>query len=465
MNKLGTICINECLMISIKMKWHNYITTLLFATIWVSGTHGQQLYDLNECIAIALENQKTLKSVAIDVQSAMKGVKGSQSGYLPSINLNASSGRTQFPEMNSVVYDFSNLTSDTTQMNHTSNMTAGISFNQTLYNGGRIRNTVQQSKTNLDMALLNQRQTRIVVIQNVVKSYYGLLQAQELLDVAKHNLELSEQQVSLVKQQFELGAVRKTDLLKAEVAKGQARVEVLNRDTGLKNARRQLFNHMGMMDFGQTISAVAEDWKGTAVPSSSEALEFLKTKNPSLLIQGSRITLNEIQVKMSKGMRLPTLAASMNYSVTGEDSDALYRSFTDDWSLGMNLSFSMPIYTGNHLSIQKQQAQLSHQKSNTDYITLLNDLKVQVEMMRGSLENFAEIIPINQEVVLSAEEDLKLVKERYSLGSASILEVLDAQVSLIRTKSTLINSIHEARIQEMNLRAVLGVLDLDYKDE
>ena len=50
-------------------------------------------------------------------------------------------------------------------------------------------------------------------------------------------------------------------------------------------------------------------------------------------------------------------------------------------------------------------------------------------------------------------------------GLATFLEVLDAQVSLIRTKSTLINSIHEARIQEMNLKALLGVLDLEYENE
>ena len=58
-----------------------------------------------------------------------------------------------------------------------------------------------------------------------------------------------------------------------------------------------------------------------------------------------------------------------------------------------------------------------------------------------------------------------MVQERYSLGSATILEVLDAQVSLIRSNSTLINTVHDARIQEMNLSAILGILDLKYLTE
>jgi len=220
-----------------------------------------------------------------------------------------------------------------------------------------------------------------------------------------------------------------------------------------------------MMDFGQTINAIADEWLGNIVPTSSEALQLLKTKNPSLLIQNKRIYINELQIKLAKGLRLPLVGASINYSAMGEDSKTLMDSFKDDWKLGMNVSLSVPIYSGNSISIQKQQAQLALQKSNNNYITLLNDLKVQVELIRSSLENYSEIIPINLDVVVSAEEDLKLANERYSLGSASILEVLDAQVSLIRTKSTLINSIHEARIQEMNLKALLGVLDLEYENE
>jgi len=66
-------------------------------------------------------------------------------------------------------------------------------------------------------------------------------------------------------------------------------------------------------------------------------------------------------------------------------------------------------------------------------------------------------------VVAAAEEDLKLARERYSLGSATILEILDAQVSLIRSNSTLINTVHDARVQEASLKALLGTLDLEYK--
>ena len=445
-------------------KFYKMMKLLFIILSLLSGIFAQG-YGLDDCIEIALDGKKTLLSAKLNVASAERGVTGSFSGLLPSLNASTSAGRTHFPEKENISYDLQNPTSDTTMSSYYDNMSAGLSLNQTIFDGGRSWNQVKQARSNLEIAKLNQRSTKIQVIQNVIKSYYGLLQAQQLYDVAEQNLEMSEQQVSLVKKQYDLGVVKKTDLLKAEVAQGQARVDVLTRKTNHQNARRVLFNDMGLQDFGQSIMAVDQEWVTPVVPSSSEVLNLLKTQNPTLSISQSRINLGELSYKMAKGLRLPSLNSSVSYSANGKDSDELMESLKDDWSLGLNFSLSVPIYTGNTLSTRQHQAKLSKQQSEYDYITLLNDLRVQAELIRESLKNYSEIIPLNQAVVASAEEDLKLVRERYSLGSATILEVLDAQVSLRRSNSTLINTIHDARMQEASLKALLGTLDLEYQLE
>ena len=445
-------------------KFYKMMKLLFIILSLLSGIFAQG-YGLDDCIEIALDGKKTLLSAKLNVASAERGVTGSFSGLLPSLNASTSAGRTHFPETENISNDPQNPTSDMTMSSYYDNMSAGLSLNQTIFDGGRSWNQVKQARSNLEIAKLNQRSTKIQVIQNVIKSYYGLLQAQQLYDVAEQNLEMSEQQVSLVKKQYDLGVVKKTDLLKAEVAQGQARVDVLTRKTNHQNARRVLFNDMGLQDFGQSIMAVDQEWVRPVVPSSSEVLNLLKTQNPTLSISQSRINLGELSYKMAKGLRLPSLNSSVSYSANGKDSDELMESLKDDWSLGLNFSLSVPIYTGNTLSTRQHQAKLSKQQSEYDYITLLNDLRVQAELIRESLKNYSEIIPLNQAVVASAEEDLKLVRERYSLGSATILEVLDAQVSLRRSNSTLINTIHDARMQEASLKALLGTLDLEYQLE
>ena len=447
-------------------------TRLFFFAAFAISLSGQ-VYSLNDCIQTALSQKKTVLSASLEVLSAEKGVKASFSGVLPSIQAVTNASQTRFPSREVIGYDLSSIENinfldpqiplDTTVSNSFSNLSAGVSLNQLIYDGGRSKNQIQQARTNLDIAHFNQRLIKTNVIQKVIQSYYNLLQAQKLYNVSEKNLEMSESQVDLVEKQFELGVVKKTDLLKANVANGQALVDMLNKKVNYENSRRVLFNDMGLQDFGQKISAVDEEWVTPVIPTKTEILRSLKKNNPSIAIAKKQIKVRDVSYKLAKGLRKPIVNTSINYSANGENSKELIESFQDDWSLGFNLSLSIPIYSGNNLSMQQQQALLSIQQSEYSYVTLLNDLRVQAELIRETLTNYTEIIPINQEIVLSAEEDLKLVTKRYSLGSATILEVLDAQVSLMRSKSSLINIIHDARIQEASLNALLGVLDIKYQ--
>ena len=439
-----------------------------FTFIVFSALEAQFNYNLEECISIALGNKKTIQSSKLGLEAARKGVLISRSELFPAISLTYNNNQNRFSEQttsNFDIYDAFNGIIDTSLSTTNSSVlsSAGLSLNQRIYNGGQSKNQLKQSKLNLEIANLNLRKIRIEVIQRVSNSYYGLLQAQQLLEVAEKNLNLSKQQVDLVQKQFDVGAVRRTDLLKANVAKGQAKIDVLNRSTALENARRQLFNEMGMQDFGQSIVAGADNWGEVVVPTSAEALKLLKTKNPIILIQKERINLNQLQIQLARGLRLPSLNGVLNYSAYGNNNKKLLDAINNDWNIGINLALVIPIYSGGQLKNNQERSVLLKKQSESDYLTFLNDQRVQVELLRSSLENYAEIIPINESVVLSAEEDLKLAQERYSLGSATILEVLDAQVSLIRSRSTLINTVHEARINETNLEAILGLLDLKYQ--
>lgn len=96
------------------------------------------------------------------------------------------------------------------------------------------------------------------------------------------------------------------------------------------------------------------------------------------------------------------------------------------------------------------------------FATQRHDQIVQLASLLDVLENYQEIIPITEDVLVSAEEDLRLVQERYTLGSATILEVLDAQVSVTQVRSDVITTKYDALIQEANLKAVLGTLDREF---
>ena len=91
-----------------------------------------QIYDLSECIEIALERKRTLVSADLDVQSAAKQVIGSYSGVLPSVSFSTNGGKTKYPNQESIVPDLVNLEIDTISSGESSYMSAGLSINKSV---------------------------------------------------------------------------------------------------------------------------------------------------------------------------------------------------------------------------------------------------------------------------------------------------------------------------------------------
>ena len=79
---------------------------LLFSCLSICNA---QIYDLPECIEIALERKRTLVSADLDVQSATKQVIGSYSGVLPSVSFSTNGGKTKYPNQESIVQERINI--------------------------------------------------------------------------------------------------------------------------------------------------------------------------------------------------------------------------------------------------------------------------------------------------------------------------------------------------------------------
>lgn len=423
-----------------------------------------QLYTLEDCIEIALLNKESLKSSTLDVQAAAAEAKGSLSNILPTISYSNTWSEANTPKgITSSEFEFMDDTISFSSPYGGLSNTYGASFSisQPIYDGGQWLNEIRSANNSVIISKQLARQEKIFVILNVHQNFYQLLKAQQLFDVSKKSLELASKQVSLVETQYELGVVKKTDLLKAQVQHGKAQSDVLIKETNLRNAELALRNSIGLI--GSDTYFEITDLKRPLfpVPELKHSLLEMEEYNPSLLVYRSRISGAELSRKILFGTRLPNLSASMNYGTSADELAGM--SQLDEWSSSVSLSLSVPIFTGYSLSSKQQQAELSIRKQQYDYLTKKHDLQVELENILNTLQNYQELIPISEQVLTAAEEDLNLVQERYKLGSSTILEVLDAQVSVSQARSSLVSTKYDARSQEAQLRALLGTLDQDYR--
>ncbi|MEC7821121.1 MAG: TolC family protein [Candidatus Neomarinimicrobiota bacterium] len=422
-----------------------------------------QTYSLNESVQVALENKETLKASVMDLQTSKQNVKESYSTILPSLRFSSSMSESQFPQQTGG-YNPSSGEIILDQISSITSASSNISLSQNIYDGGVWWNTIRQAKNSYKISEEYNRQIKTNIIKGVHSAYFNYLKAAQLLDVSRSNLMSAQQQLSLAEQRFKLGSSKKTDFLKAEVRFGQARVDLVNNDAALQNAYMNLKNSMGLI--GKNIDFSVEEVEAPMeiIPEFETGFTLLQKSNPSVKAKQYQITAAEINEKIAKGARMPNISANTSVSGSSDNiGDALSNSTNEKQRINTGLSISIPIFSGNSISTRIQKAKISVDKQQSEYLTQLQDLSVQLRYTLDRLKNYEEIIPINETVLESAEEDLKLAQVRYSQGSTTILEVLDSQVSVQQARSSLIRSKYDAYIEQTNLKALLGSLDLEYK--
>ena len=420
-------------------------TKILFI-ILLSIINAQTL-SIDEAVRIALENKSSITNAERDVTIAKLNRNSSAALLLPSISASNSYRETTY---GNPILDGGESYS------------GGINLSQSLFNFGSKVNSVRQSDNSYQISRIQKRQTTASIILNVYTFYYQYLKDSELYEIAKEDLQLSKRQLELVEQQFDLGAVSKTDYLKATVRYGTSRSTLLNRELSFNNSFKNLRNSMGLIGTDTVISLPQKVEINLIIPSFDEAYQLMLSNSPNLNILDKRVTSAKISVKQSWASSLPSLSMSLGYNATSSE-QITKQYFEDNYIQSANLTLSIPLFNGfrkrNDIKISKLQ--LSNQQAS--YSSATKDAEVSLYSLLNRLNNYEELIPIQEEVLLSAEEDLRLAQQKYELGSAAILELLDAQLAVIQASSSLVTTKYDAAIQLANLDNLIGTLDKKYK--
>ena len=251
----------------------------------------------------------------------------------------------------------SNSFSETTYGNSSSEASerysGGLSLSQSLFNFGTKINTLKQSDNTYNTAKQQRRQAKARIILDVHTFYYQYLKNSELFDIAGKDLELSKKQLDLVQNQYNLGAVSKTDFLKASVRYGTAKSSFLSRELSKKNSEKSLRHSMGLLDSDVPIIIEQKMDLILSVPTFDEAYSLMLSNSPDLNILDNQIVGAQIAVKKAWSSSLPSV--NMSIGMNASSADQITRTYFDDnYIKSANITLSIPIFSGfrNRNSIQ-----------------------------------------------------------------------------------------------------------------
>jgi len=423
------------------------MTKNIYITLFLSFSvlFGQAL-SVDECVRIALENKSGVKRAEQDTKIAQLNRVSAIGMLLPTLRASNSFSET--------TYGNSGLS--------TERHGAGISLSQNLFNSGNNARNVKQSNNNYFIAKENERQSKSRIISNVYTYYYQFLKNKELFTIAEKNLELSSRQLELVERRYNLGSVSRTDYLKASVQYGTAKSTLLSRRLNRDNSEQTLKNGMGILEKNIELKVRDKVNIELIVPNFNEAYEIMIQNSPELRILDAQIATAQLNLRSAWGSSLPSL--NLSVGMNASSSEKITSEFFDDnYIKSANLTLSIPIFSGLKNRNSVEISKMRFGQSKTMYGSKRKDAKVSLSSLLNTLKNYEELIPIYKEVLVSAEEDLRLAQTKYELGSATILELLDAQLAVLQASSTLVTTKYDTAIQRANLDQLLGTLDKKYQ--
>ncbi|MDF1544681.1 MAG: TolC family protein [bacterium] len=275
------------------------------------------------------------------------------------------------------------------------------------------------------------------LIFSVKTRYYLYLAAIQNIQVQEEAVKRSEEQLKLNESKYELGSASLSDVLKQKVQYGNDRLSLISAQNAVADAKSELAYTIGInphSDIEFSTDYNIRQFDG----SLEEALQFGLEHEPGLLALEQTMKSSGYAVNSRKAEYLPTLSAFAGYSKNEGTSgfDILRESASDSRSFGFRASWN--IFDGFNRERNLSSAKVTRNNSAAQYFEARNFLLKEIKTAYLELEKLREQKMVSDENVAAAEEDLKITQEKYNLGAATILDLLNAQVSVKQAQVSLV---------------------------
>ena len=391
-----------------------------------------------------------LRKSAADRDAAFEKINEARSPLLPQLGLGAD-------------YTYNNGYRDSNGIN--SNVTSGsLQLTQVLFDMSKWRALTLQEKTAgiQDVTYQTDQQTLIL---NTATAYFKVLAAIDTLSYTEAQKQAIYRQLDQTTQRFNVGLVAITDVQNARSQYDAVLANEVTARNDLDNAVEELRQVTGNY-YPELASLNVNGFKTNKPQAVNALLKEAENRNLSLLQARLNQDLAREQIRQAQDGHLPTLSLSAssgvsNTSYSGSKTHNNPQQYQDN-DAGQNqigLNFSLPLYQGGAVTSQVKQAQYNFVGASEQ---LESAHRSVVQTVRSSFNNVnASISSINayKQAVVSAQSSLDAMEAGYSVGTRTIVDVLDATTTLYNAKQQLSNARYNYLINELNIKSALGTLN------
>ncbi|HEX5725933.1 MAG TPA: TolC family protein [Longimicrobiaceae bacterium] len=460
---------------------------------------------LEQALASARANNPDLLSQQNDTRSSRAAVRAARADFFPSASASTSFGYTAAGEQR-----FASEVFGQRPVYYSSVWNLGLDYQ--LSGAKLMQPAIARAQERATVQRIVGYEANLV--GQVVQQYLSGLQAEEQVAQAERERLRTVEHERLARARLEVGAGTPLDLRRAEVQRGQAEVTLVQRRNDYQTELLRLQNLVGRVLPPDTrltsrFELFAPRWNADSL------VERALQNNPNLLAARASARAARTNVRAARSAYLPSLNFSVGmrgevYSAGNIDplvADQLRNlenqfegckqqnvllqqvglptqdcslvnpgspavqsavrqevasnnpSFPFDYTrqpLQASVSFSLPIFDGLRRERQIEEARVS--ADDADLAVRSTELRMRTDISAAvlALQTTYRLAQLQEELVKTAAEELRLAQERFRFGLATSVEVTDAQTSLAQAEQARIDAIYNFQKSLANLEALVG---------
>ncbi len=325
--------------------------------------------------------------------------------------------------------------------------TTGLSLTQNLFDSGRTRESVRQSRAALEVSRGNLGTTRINLAYAVAQRFFEQLRQATLVAQRQNQLVVASQSLNQIQAQITAGTSPRSDLLGAQVNVSQARFDLTTARNALRTAQVDLRQSLGL-DAGAPLQLQPAPAPPPELGPTEELLRLARTRRPDLVSASAQITQSQSLVRSAQIEARPSLAANLNLNL--DPRRANNRNF------GIGASLSIPLFDagGRRASVRAAQDELEAARLRLAQLRKSADAQVQSAAINVSGQ--IARVEVARELVASAQQNLDVARGRYGGGVGIALDITTAQSQLFQAQTSLTGAQFDLQIGLANLDLATG---------
>jgi outer membrane protein len=341
------------------------------------------------------------------------------------------------------------------------NLSAGLDVSYPLFNGGSVRNNVRAAETRVEAGRYTLKAVEGDAFVEAVTTYMDVIRDRAIVALNQNNVDVLGTNLRATSDRFKIGDLTRTDVAQSDARLALGRSQLVT-SQGRLTASEENYRRV----VGHNPGELAPPPPLPPLPATADdAVQVALVYNPDLvaIVRSSRAAGYDINV--ARAGRLPTISAIgsgryTNYlGSAGDQFGPLAPNSTT--STGVGVQARLPIYQGGLPAARIRQAQAIEGQILEQAIGTERAVVATTRSAFATYQAALNAIAANQTAVSANTLALQGARAERTVGTRTVLDVLNAEQELLNSQVTLVTARHDAYVAGFQLLNAMGQAQAD----